>query len=159
MKRSFTLIELLVIISIMIIFIGATISQYNTFTQQSKLKNEARKLIDIFELAKKKAITADLFDKNCDNFTGYRLTLNTNNYSLIFCCNSNCSTPTNVNTYVFSSPNISIFSGTGNLNFPPLMTNTNFSISEILLRNSSINKSAKITISPIGIIELDEVLQ
>ena len=155
LKRGFTLIELLVVVSIMIIFIGSVLAQYNTYTQQTKLKNEAKKFVDVFELAKKKALSSDLFDKNCTNFTGYRLTLNTNNYSLIFCCNSICST--NVNTYNFNT-NISIFSGTGNLNFPPLMTGSNITIPSIQLKNSVINKCITISISSIGVVELDETL-
>ena len=159
MKKSkgFTLIELLVVVSIMLIFIGGTLAQYNTFTEQTKLKNDGKKLVDVLELAKKKALTSDLQDKNCTNFTGYRLTLNTNNYSLIFCCGSNCATPTTIGTYNFNT-NVSIFSGTGNLNFPPLMTGANITINSVQLKNSIINKCVTISISAIGIIELNETL-
>jgi len=161
MKKSFTLIEILVVTTITLIFLGVGLVQYNAYTEQTKLKNEAKKLVDVMELAKKKALSADLFDKTCTNFTGYRLTLNTNNYSLIFCCNSGCSTPTNVNTYAFNNTNITIFSGTGDLNFPPLMSGLNFTISSIKLQNSSINtanKCVNISISAIGIVELNETL-
>ncbi|MDO9028626.1 MAG: hypothetical protein Q7U68_07205, partial [Candidatus Roizmanbacteria bacterium] len=106
---------------------------------------------------KKKALSSDLQDKTCTNFTGYRLTLSTNNYSLIFCCNSGCSTPTNVNTYAFNN-NITIFSGTGNLNFPPLMTGSNITINSVQVKNSVINKCVNISISPIGVVELNETL-
>lgn len=155
MKKSFTLIELLVVISIMVLFIGGTLAQYNSYTEQTKLKNDGKKLLDIIELAKKKALSSDLQDKNCSNFTGYRLTLNTNNYSLFFCCNSICST--NTNTYNFNS-NISIFSGTGNLNFPPLMTGANITINSVRLKNSVVNKCITVSISPIGIVDLNETL-
>lgn len=157
-RSAFTLIELLVVISIMLIFIGGTIAQYNTNTEQTKLKNEAKKLVDVLELAKKKALSADLQDNTCTNFTGYQVTLSTNNYSLIFCCNSACSTPTNVNTYAFNNTNIAIFSGTGTLNFPPLMNGANIMINSVQIKNSAINKCVNISISAIGIVELNETL-
>jgi len=155
MKKSFTLIELLVVISIMIIFIGSSLAQYNTYTEQTKLKNEAKKLVDVIELAKKKAFSSDLQDKNCTNFSGYRVTLNTNNYSLLFCCNSICSV--NTNTYNFNT-NISISSGIGNLNFPPLMTGSNITVNSVQLKNSAINKCVIISISSIGVVDLNETL-
>lgn len=157
MKKSsgFTLIELLIVVSITLIFLGITLVQYNTYTEQSKLKNDGKKLLDVIELAKKKVFSSDLQDRTCTNFTGYRLTLNTNNYSLIFCCNFICST--NTKTYNFNT-NVSIFSGTGNLNFTPLMKGSSITINLVQLKNSAINKCVKISISAIGIVELDETL-
>ncbi len=155
MKKSFTLIEPLIAISVTLIFLGVSLVQYNNYTEQVRLKNDGKKLLDVIELAKKKALFSDLQDKNCSNFTGYRLTLNTNNYSLIFCCNSICST--NTNTYNFNT-NISIFSGSGNLDFPPLMRGSNITINSVQLKNSAINKCLNISISAIGIVELDETL-
>ncbi len=157
---GFTLIELLVVISIMLIFIGSTISQYNNYTEQTKLKNEAKKLVDVLELAKKKALSAELVG-SCDNFTGYKVTLSTNNYSLIFCCNSGCSDPATVNTYAFNNANISNLTGAATLNFPPLMSDVNLTVGSIRLKNSAINTANKcidISISAIGIVELDEML-
>lgn len=153
MKKSFALIEPLIVIFVTLIFLGVSLVQYNNYTEQVKLKNEGKKLLDVIELAKKKSLFSDLEDKNCSNFTGYRLTLNTNNYSLFFCCNSICST--NTNTYNFNT-NISIFSGAGNLNFPPLMRGSNITINSVRLKNSIINKCVNISISAIGIVELDE---
>ncbi|MBI5123745.1 hypothetical protein HZA75_07840 [Candidatus Roizmanbacteria bacterium] len=155
MKKSFTLIELLIVASITLIFLGVSLVQYNTYTEQTKLINDGKKLLDVIELAKKKALSSDLQDKNCSNFTGYRLTLNANNYSLIFCCNSICTTNTNI--YNFNT-NISIFSGTGNLSFPPLMTGANITINSVQLKNSAINKCINISISSIGVVELNETL-
>lgn len=154
-NKGFTLIELLIVITITVIFLGISLAQYNNFTEQTKLKNEARKLIDVIELAKKKVLSSDLQDKNCSNFTGYQITLNTNDYSLFFCCELSC--VTNTNTYDLSS-NITITVGTGNLNFPPLMTGLNITIPSIQLKNSVINKCVVISISPVAIIELAESL-
>ncbi len=160
-NAGFTLIELIVVISIILIFLGLSLPRYNDFSSQLKLRNEAKKLIDVLELAKKKALSSDLQDKTCTNFTGYRVTLSTNNYSLIFCCNSGCSTPTNVNAYAFNNTNITIFSGTGDYNFSPLMISPSFISNTIRLKNSAIsgtNQCIDISVSLIGIVELNETL-
>ena len=59
-NKAFTLIELLVVSVIILTFSGTILAQYNQQTQQLKLKNEAKKMIDVMELAKKKAVTSEL---------------------------------------------------------------------------------------------------
>jgi prepilin-type N-terminal cleavage/methylation domain-containing protein len=157
MKKSFTLIEILVVISIMSIFIGMGLAQYNTYTEQTKLKNDAKKLVDVLELAKKKSLSADLFDKNCASFTGYKVTISSGSYLLLFGCSSIYSV---VQTYNLVT-NITITAGTGDYNFPPLMNNPNFISNTIRLTNSAIstaNKCIDISISAIGVVELNETL-
>ena len=110
------------------------------------------------ELAKKKALSADLEDKTCLDFTGYQINLIPTGYSLIFCCNTGCLNPTNVNTYAFNNVNITINLGLGVYTFPPLMNNPSFISDTIRLKNSVINKCVTISISPIGIIVLNETL-
>lgn len=154
MKKSFTLIELLVVFSVMLIFTGSVLVQYNTYTEQTKLKNEARKLVDVIELAKKKALSADLQDNTCTNFTGYKVTISLSSYSLLFGCASIYSLVQNYNL----PTNITMTVGTGDYYFPPLMNNPSFISNTIKLTNSSINKSVKISISPVGVVELDEAL-
>lgn len=154
MKKSFTLIEIIVVISISLIFLGLSLPRYNDYSSQLKLRNEAKKLIDVLELAKKKAITSDLFDKSCTNFTGYRATVALNNYSLKFCCGLICSTVQDYNL----STNVTVITGIGDFNFTPLMINPNFVSNTIRLRNSSINRCVDISISLIGILELNETL-
>lgn len=158
MKKSFTLIELLVVISIMIIFIGIGLPQYNTYTEQTKLKNEAKKLVDVLELAKKKSMSADLVG-TCADFTGYRVTTSANAYLLLFGCSSIYTSVQNYNL----STNITITAtGIGDFNFPTLMKNLKFgvapNINSVQLKNSAINKCVNISISDIGIVELDETL-
>ncbi|MEK7495679.1 MAG: prepilin-type N-terminal cleavage/methylation domain-containing protein, partial [Patescibacteria group bacterium] len=60
MKKSsgFTLIEILVVTTITLIFLGVGLVQYNANTERFKLKNEGKKLVDVLELAKKKALSA-----------------------------------------------------------------------------------------------------
>jgi len=154
MKKSFTLIELLVVISIVLIFLGVSLVQYNAYTEQTKLKNEEKKLVDVLELAKKKALSADLFDRNCTNFSGYRVVISSGSYLLSFGCASDYSAVQNYNL----TTNITVTTGTGNYNFSPLMINPSFISNTIRLRNSSISKCVDISISAIGIVELNETL-
>lgn len=152
-NRGFTLIEFIVVISIALLFIGVALPRYNDYGSQLKLKNDAKKVIDVFELAKKKALSGDLFDKNCADFTSYRATIvGGSTYSLNFCCAGSCSS---VQEYNLSS-NITFTSGIGNYNFTPLMIRPNFVANSIRLRSSTINKCIDISISPIGVIELNE---
>ncbi len=167
-NKAFTIIELLVVSAIILTFSGTILAQYNQQTQQLKLKNEAKKLIDVMELAKKKAVTSDLVPTInvaptpptfCTNFTGYQFILNTNsNYDLRYCCNASCSTVLNsydLDSKVVITDPVAI---PNSLIFTPLMKVFNRTFTSITLKNTVINKCLDITISPIGIIELNETL-
>lgn len=152
--KGFTLIELIVVIGILSLFTGIFIARYNENTGQLRLRSEAKKLVDVLELAKKKALTADLFDKNCTDFRGYRVIVGSGNYSLSFNCGG---VYTEVQNYNLTLNN-SIIAGTGNYDFTPMMVNPIFPATVILVKNSLINKSIKVNISSIGVIEIDETL-
>jgi len=153
-NKGFTLIEIMVVISVVLVFLGLSLPRYNDYASQLKLKSEAKKLVDVLELAKKKALTSDLFDKNCADFTGYRIAISSGSYSLSFGCASVYSV---VQDYDLLT-NITATIGTGNYDFSPLMNNPSFISNTIRLKNSVINKCVSISISPIGIIELNETL-
>ena len=153
-NKGFTLIELLVVTAIILLFSGINLARYNDYTQELKLKNEAKKLVDVLELAKKKALSADLFDKNCTNFSGYQVTISSSSYLLSFGCAAIYSTVQNYNL----TTNIRVTTGTGNYSFSPLMINPSFISNTIRLRNSSISKCVNISISAIGVVELNETL-
>ncbi|MFA6533001.1 MAG: prepilin-type N-terminal cleavage/methylation domain-containing protein [Patescibacteria group bacterium] len=164
--KGFTLIELLVVSVIILTFSGIILAQYNQQTQQLKFKNEAKKMIDIMELARKKAITSDLIPTPnvtpptfCTDFTGYQFILKTNSsYSLNYCCNSSCITV--LNTYNLDSKIVitSPVALPDSLVFTPLMKVFNRNFTSITLKNTVLNKCLVISISPIGVIELDENL-
>lgn len=152
--KGYTLIELLVVTVIFILFSGLSLARYNEYSGQVKLKNEARKLTDVLELAKKKSSTADLYDKSCTDFTGYKVALSLNSYSLSFGCSAVYSV---IQTYNLPT-NITITSVAADYVFAPLLSNTVFTVNNIFLRNSSINKYVRINISPVGIVYMDETL-
>ena len=159
-NRGFTLIEFIVVISIALLFLGISLPRYNDYSGQLKLRNEAKKLIDVLELAKKKALSSDLIitpgppRTYCANFTGYRITVSSSSYSLSFGCASVYSV---VQDYDLLT-NITATIGTGNYDFSPLMINPSFISNTIRLKNSAISKCVTISVSPLGIFELNEAL-
>lgn len=146
-NKSFTLIEIIVTISIILLFVSLSIPRYNVYNQQLKLKSSLQKLVDIFELAKKKAITSELADKSCVQFNGYRLTLNADSYSLKFGCNGIYQ---DIQTYNFDN-NVSIINGAGDFDFPPLGIGINIATAYVRLKNTSINECQDIYFNSVGI--------
>ena len=53
---------------------------------------------------------------------------------------------------------MTVISGAGDYDFPPLMNNLDFPSNTIRLKNSNIDKCVDISVSPLGIIDLDETL-
>lgn len=170
MKKSFTLIELVIVVSIMLVFIGSILAQYNTYTEQTKLKNEGKKLVDVLELAKKKASSGDMNNLVCNGgFLGYEVNIQTGSYSLNLRCVS-APTSQQIASYNFPSSNIFAQSGTGLFRFKQLTAGLEYKTGEaaepspppiIQIKNSVINNNNKcvsISISEIGIIELNETL-
>jgi len=153
--RSFTLIELLVTTTIILIFGGLSLAYYNNFTQEKSLKNEALKLVNTLEIAKKKANSGDLSGRTCDGgFNGYQVNVTSSGYSLSLRCGGASISPA-VFSYSFpSSSNISISGGTGNYDFREL--NLNSTSGTIRIKNLNISKCLDITISSAGIITLSE---
>lgn len=60
LRSGYTLIELLVVTSIIIIVMGILLSYFNEFSNDKKLEQEAKKIGDVLDLAKKKANASDV---------------------------------------------------------------------------------------------------
>ena len=158
LNLSFTLIELLITVTIIFIFSGLSLAYYNNFTQEQQLKNEAKKFVDVLELAKKKALVGDYGDSNF--LYGYRVITSTSYYRLVRCQNINCSPYQEIKTFNIPS-NIS-FLNTYYIHFLPLTAKVNsnapsFPVS-IQIRMSSINKCITVETTQFGIINLGETL-
>jgi type II secretory pathway pseudopilin PulG len=154
--RSFTLIELLITTAIIFVFSGLSLAYYNNFTQQQTLKKEAQKLVNIFELAKKKASAGDLSGLTCDGgFNGYQVNVTNSSYSLLLRCGGTSVSPA-VFSYSFPN-NISITSGSGDYYFRELNLKIELPANPIIIiKNSNISKCLDITISSSGIITLSD---
>lgn len=151
--KSFTLIELLITTTIILIFGGLSLAYYNNFTHERILKQEALKLFNTFELAKKKANSGDLSGKTCSGgFDGYRMEVLSSGYKLWLRCGGVNVSPAILSYNFVLSNNISISSGAGNYDFHELnMISTSGTIQ---IKNSAISKCLNITIYPSGVITL-----
>jgi len=155
--RSFTLIELLITTAIIFVFSGLSLAYYNNFTQQQTLKKEAQKLVNIFELAKKKASSGDLSGLlTCNGgFNGYQVNVTNSSYSLLLRCGGASVSPA-VFSYSFPN-NISITSGSADYYFRELNLKIELPANPIIIiKNSNISKCLDITISSSGIITLSD---
>jgi len=156
MSKSFTLIELLVTTTIILIFGGLSLAYYNNFTQEKSLKNEALKLVNTLELAKKKASSGDLSGLTCNGgFNGYQVNVTSSGYSLWLRCGGNSVSPA-VFSYSFPN-NISITNGSGDYYFSELSLKIQIPsnpTTTITIKNSNISRCLTITISSSGVITL-----
>lgn len=156
-NQGFTFIELVIVTGIILLFSGLGLAQYNSYSEHSRLKTETNKLKDTLELAKKKTITREIMN-GCDYaFEGYSVTIAFASYTLKFRCNGN---KTNIQTFSLISltPNISVQSGTGDVDFsaPPTMLSADKTIA---VKNASLPAASQclsITIKTTGALTVSD---
>jgi len=149
---GFTLIELIIVVSVILVIVGITLANYNNFSEQKKLDQDAAGLVDVLEMAKKRTMAGD--DK-CSSgpFNGYYLNVTSNSYELKICCHStNClSQNQSIKIYNLQSTNNSSASL---IYFAPLTGHLyNNATITIIIENKIINKCKRIIISEDGVIE------
>lgn len=155
---SFTLIELLITTSFILTFGALSLAYYNNFTQEKSLRNEASKLANILEIARKKAVSGDLSGRVCNGgFNSYQVNVTNSSYSLQLRCGGNPVLPL-IFSYSFPA-NISIINGANNYYFLKLSgkveTQNNSQNNQIItIKNLSIAKCLDINISSFGIITI-----
>jgi type II secretory pathway pseudopilin PulG len=154
MKKAFTLIEVVISIGIIIVFAALVMPRYNDYNNELKLKKETRRIMSTIELAKKKALSSDLYNPSCTSFEGYRVEVAANSFTLHFMCEG---AQQMIQSYPLDS-NVSITTGTGNMDFAPIGANTSIPIGTIRLRNDSIGKCIDITVTPLGIVSTNDTL-
>lgn len=178
---GYTLIELIIVIAIISLFSTLGLAQYNSYSEQARLKTEAQKLSGVLELARKKALAQDLGPScTANEFQGYQVKLgstsdgtssDTNKYLLSLCCSGTCSESASnrIQSYAFPNTNIvfgSAVVGTTGESFPypvqfyPSQAYSSLSSTlTLMLKNSAItstNKCIKITVSTIGVVWVDD---
>lgn len=159
-RFGFTLVEVLVVTSIMLVTTGFGIARYNDYTQQRRLDHEAKKLVSVFELASKRAISGDS-SAACADFQGVQVAITkTGSYTVRRCCEGACTSaqstiytsaqlPNGINiaappsdaTYLFNKLTQAV-----TINPPTSQT--------IILQNTLSSKCLTVTVSPVGIIKL-----
>jgi len=156
MKKGFTLIEIIITISIILLLSGLSLTLTYNFNQEKILRNEALKLVNILEIAKKKANSGDLSGLNCNGgFNGYQVNVTSSGYSLWLRCGGNSVSPA-VFSYSFPN-NISITNGSGDYYFSELSLKIQIPsnpTTTINIKNSNISRCLTVTISSSGVITL-----
>lgn len=143
---GFTLLELIIVVIIITTFVGLSIANYNRFNEEKKLEEQTKQLIDVLDLASKKASSGDI-PTSCSSFEGYEVQTTASSYSFYRCCDGNC---TLVRTYTLPT-NFSLSVRT--VRFKPLSRGTDLINNATLkIKNSFISKCIDITVSPAGIV-------
>ncbi len=161
-KKGFTLIELIIVVATVLLFSGLLLTQYGNFIEQARLKNEANKLKDILELAKKKTTEKEIIGTCISGFDGYLVNIASNGYVLSFCCGGVCDEDNPIHSLNLTSQTntISVESGTGAIQFIPSPQGTSLTNDAIItLKNSAIsnaNKCITLNITKIGIIGVSD---
>ncbi len=152
MKKGFTIIEIIIVILIIMIISTMGLAYYNTYSQHLSLKSEVLDLVKELELIKKKALSSDKINDCSDQFYGYQININSNNYQWGILCPNFQLIKTKVLPYGIS------FLNSHQITFKPLKTNFSNQIS-IIIKNFNINKCLNINISTNGIINFNETIQ
>lgn len=149
---AFTFIELLFTVTIVAVISALSLARYNDFTERKRLEGDAKQLVDVLNLARKKSMASDMYS-DCADFKGYKVDIGINSYTLFFLC-GNSESP--IQTYNFS-PNNKIASGTsGEVIFIPIDGTINGNPT-FTLRNTFINKAIDINIYRTGVIDLGDI--
>lgn len=147
-RRAFTFIELLVSVSVIILFSSMVLAYYNQQTAYKRLDQDTDKLIDVLELAKKKAIAGDVGTRTDCNFYGYTVTFAVSNtaYTLWISCKDGTGTPQYYSLKTYQLTNAVEFTSTSMITFLSL-TGSNNQLQTIILKESSLGPSKAVTIS------------
>ncbi len=153
-QKAFTLIELIIVVSIITIILGISLAKYNDFTEKKKLDQDADKLVDVLETARKKAMAGDLSGKTCPDFQGYRVDVSASSSVLNLCCKRGCTTSFQLSTYTLQGTN-SVTLPNKNIWFVPLTGQQLGGAGDqiINIKNKIIKKCMDINISQEGVIE------
>ncbi len=153
-RRSFTLIEIIIVIGIIAIFSALSMGYYNTYTEEKKLDGEEKKIIDIIELARKKAQSGDIGGYSCSNFDGYQVVFAGDTYYLRICCADGCSSTFTLQSYKLPQNITATISGSPTISFSPLNFHTNLTTTvTITVKNAKISKCIPIAIYPSGLVD------
>lgn len=171
LKKGFSLIELIMVILLTVVFSALSLPYFNSSTEDKKLDQEAKYIVDFLELAKQKAAASSVTEidvASCTTFRGYRVVFDSSTaYRLRACCssvaqpNAECAYSKDLQLYTVPS-NISmtytsnISSPTNYIFFPVLDLGTNLlSQATITVRNSVNSKCIPIRINQVGVINED----
>lgn len=161
--KGFTLIEFLIIIGLIGIMTAVSIASYTSFSESSKLKNETQKMMSVFSLAQKRAVSGDL-GVGCTNCSLNSFTVSWNSTTQLYSTvgsRVNGVNPTEAFDQIAYSfdpvnKNVSLLD-TGNVIFSSL-TGAPDSSKTIRLKNITKNECMQIVISTVGLMSSSSVV-
>jgi len=157
-SKSFTLIELIIIVGIVAVLSGIFLGYYNNFSEEKKLDEGVKKLIDVLNLARTKSLAADLSPQTtCTNFAGYKIEFIGNTYDLIFCCNSSCTGGGRIKIQSYGLPSSVSFLSSSTISFKPLSGETSQATTTITLKNTNINQCYQVTVQASGLVDFNKL--
>lgn len=150
-RKGFTLIELVVVVTIITLFAGLSIANYGSFNEEKKLIDEVKQLSATLYLARSKTSSADADPDICNDFRGYRVSLDSGSPSS-FSFERNCNgTYDSTQTHTLT-PNVTLSASTANVSFKPLSAGTDLSSPlTVTLKNTVLSKCIDIVIQPSGV--------
>ncbi len=153
-EKGYTLIEIILVVAIIALFSGLTLAYYNNFNEDRRLTAEAKQLVDVLNLAYKKANSADLTPNSaCTTFAGYDVVFYTgspSSYKLFF----NCGTDQMVSQYNLANGIVISNTTAKSILFKPLSAGTDLTApATITITNNISGKCKKMQINPAGTIE------
>ncbi len=166
-RKGFTIIELVMVFVVIAIFTGMTLPYFNSSTTSKKLEQEAKQIVDVIELAKSKAMAADVSNvPGCTTFRGYEVFFDNplTSYRLRACCSDAgspdalCSAFQDLQVYPIQSGQTIVLSANlaspnNFIHFVNLKLGTTLSSNAtIKVQNASISKCIRITVDKIGLV-------
>lgn len=159
-ENAYSLIELLIVMSIIAIMSGASLFAYNSFNAEKLVTTESKKILNILEIARSKAINNDLgttTSASCQPFGGYQVVFDkvAQKYKTQILCNGTAFD--RITTDMSTLVDISVFPGPpAVMTFAPAtgdVTTCTGSACTIHINSQSFGKCKVITLQTIGPID------
>ncbi|PIQ73741.1 hypothetical protein COV58_00870 [Candidatus Roizmanbacteria bacterium CG11_big_fil_rev_8_21_14_0_20_36_8] len=156
-KRGFTLIELLISITVIVLFMGISLSVYQQTVFEKRLTEDASLMVSKIEQVKRRTLSRDISPNfNCLNFDSYAVVFNpaANTFQDQFHCDGN--PPVIIGTYLLNGSEYENITVTETINFIPPIAELAGPMQLITLRNSQITKCVDIIVNQLGPVNLSD---
>jgi len=156
-KHGFTLIELLISITVIVLFMGISLSVYQQTVFEKRLTEDASLMVSKIEQVKRRTLSRDISPNfNCLNFESYAVVFNpvAGTFQDQFFCDGN--PPVIIGTYLLNGSEYENITVTETINFIPPIAELAGPIQLITLRSRQITKCVDIEINQLGPVNLSD---